>query len=37
VLAWVGDDPARARAALEAERAGRQRTTLVAELERLAG
>jgi hypothetical protein len=36
VLAWVGDDPQRARTALEAEQAGRQRSSLIAELERLA-
>jgi hypothetical protein len=36
VLAWVGDDPGRARAALDAERAGQQRNTLIAELVRLA-
>jgi hypothetical protein len=34
--AWVGDGR-RARLALEAERAGKKRTTLVTELERLAG
>jgi hypothetical protein len=36
VLAWVGDDPQRACTALEAEQAGRQRSSLIAELERLA-
>lgn len=37
VLDWVGDDPARAQQALEAERAGQNRSTLVAELEARAG
>jgi hypothetical protein len=36
VLKWVGDDPERARRALQAEREGQQRSTLIAELERLA-
>lgn len=36
VMAWVGDDPERARQALEAERAGQQRTTLIAKLEAIA-
>jgi hypothetical protein len=36
VLAWVGDDAQRARAALEAEQAGTQRSTLIAQLERIA-
>jgi hypothetical protein len=35
VLAWVGDDPARAARALEAERSGRNRAGLAAQLERL--
>lgn len=35
VLAWVGDDQQRARQALEAEREGRQRETLLDKLERL--
>lgn len=34
VLAWAGDDRGRIAEALEAERAGRQRVSLVAELER---
>lgn len=29
VLEWVGDDPKRRRLALEAEQAGKQRTTLL--------
>jgi hypothetical protein len=33
VKEWVGDDPARAQAALEAEEAGQNRTTLIAWLE----
>lgn len=33
VLNWVGDDPARASQALEAEEAGQNRSTLIAELE----
>jgi hypothetical protein len=33
ILAWVGDDPERAQAALEAERAGKNRSTLISELE----
>lgn len=36
VLDWVGDDPARAREALDAEQAGQNRATLVAELEKRA-
>lgn len=32
VLAWVGDDPARAQAALDAENAGAGRTTLLNQL-----
>ena len=36
VLAWVGDDPARAQAALEAEEAGQQRSTLISKLETIA-
>jgi hypothetical protein len=36
VLAWVGGDPRRARRALRAERVGKGRSTLVAELEKLA-
>jgi hypothetical protein len=35
VLAWVGDDPRRAQLALEAEQAGQQRSTLIAQLERI--
>jgi hypothetical protein len=35
VLEWVGDDPGRARAAIEAEQTGQQRSTLISELERL--
>lgn len=35
VLAWVGDDHDRAQRALEAERAGQQRTTLIGKLEAL--
>lgn len=34
VLAWTGDDKARLTEALDIERAGRQRVSLVAELER---
>lgn len=37
VLDWVGEDPERARQALEAERAGQQRTTLTSQLEALTG
>jgi hypothetical protein len=37
VLDWVGDDPARAQEALDAERAGQNRSTLIAELEARAG
>lgn len=37
VLAWVGHDPERARQALEAERAGKARSTLIDQLEALAG
>lgn len=33
VLAWVGDDPDRAAQALQAEREGKQRATLISELE----
>lgn len=33
VLAWVGDDKAKAAAALDAEKVGQKRTTLVKELE----
>jgi hypothetical protein len=36
VLVWVGDDPERARQALDAERAGQHRSTLITELERRA-
>jgi hypothetical protein len=36
VLAWVGDDRDRAARALEAERAGQQRSTLIAKLEAIA-
>ncbi len=36
VLEWVGDNPTRAEAALEAEQAGQGRTTLLRALERLA-
>jgi hypothetical protein len=36
VLAWVGDDPDRAEAALEAERLGAGRTTLMSRLEAIA-
>jgi hypothetical protein len=35
VLAWVGDDPERAAQALQAERDGQQRSTLIARLEEL--
>lgn len=35
VLAWVGEDQERAAAALEAEKAGHARKTLVAKLEEL--
>jgi hypothetical protein len=38
ILGWVGDDPARAAAALEAERSRENpRSTLVAALEKVAG
>jgi hypothetical protein len=37
VRAWVGDDRQRAEVALAAEWDGKQRRTLIAELERLAG
>lgn len=37
VLAWVGDDPDRARQALAAEQDGQQRSTLITRLEELAG
>lgn len=33
VLAWVGDDPGRARAALDVEQSGLQRRTLISALE----
>jgi len=33
VLAWVGDDPERAQAAYDAERAGQGRVTLLTALE----
>lgn len=36
VLDWVGDDPARAQEALDAEQAGQQRSTLIAQLESIA-
>jgi hypothetical protein len=36
VLAWVADDAQRAQLALEAERDGKQRSTLIAKLERIA-
>jgi hypothetical protein len=36
VLDWVGDDPGRAQAALDAEQAGAQRSTLITRLEALA-
>lgn len=36
VLLWVDDDPARAQAALDAERAGQNRSTLIAKLESIA-
>ena len=32
ILAWVGDDPTRRRAALEAEQQGKGRTTLIKAL-----
>jgi hypothetical protein len=35
VRAWVGEDPRRARLALEAERKRQRRSTLLKELERL--
>lgn len=35
VKEWVGDDPDRARQALEAERAGQNRSTLIAYLEEI--
>ena len=35
VLEWVGNDPERAQAALDAEREGAQRSTLIAQLESL--
>lgn len=35
VLAWVGDDPARAEAAREAEREGKGRTTLIEALDKI--
>lgn len=36
VLEWVGDDPGRARAALDAEYDGQMRTTLISQLETIA-
>ena len=36
VLAWVDGDPDRARAAADAERAGKQRKTLLADLDKIA-
>jgi|SRR5262245_24273729 len=36
VLAWVGDDPARAQQALDAELAGQNRSTLISQLEAIA-
>lgn len=36
VLDWVGDDPDRAQTALEAERAGQNRSTLISQLETIA-
>jgi hypothetical protein len=33
VLAWVGDDKTKAQAALDAEKDGQQRSTLIKELE----
>lgn len=36
VLDWVGDDPDRAQEALDAERSGQNRTTLVSQLEAIA-
>lgn len=35
VLAWVGDDKAKASAALDAEKDGQKRTTLVKELQEI--
>ncbi|UDL16773.1 hypothetical protein SEA_ATUIN_80 [Arthrobacter phage Atuin] len=35
VLAWVGDDKAKAAAALDAEKEGQKRTTLTKELEEI--
>lgn len=35
VLEWVGDDPERAGMALEAERVGKNRSTLITQLEAL--
>jgi hypothetical protein len=35
VLAWVGDDPEKAQAALDAEKAGEQRSTLISKLENI--
>ena len=32
IIEWVGEDPARRRAAITAERAGKQRKTLIAAL-----
>jgi hypothetical protein len=34
VLDWAGEDPARVQSALNAERAGQNRSTLITELER---
>jgi hypothetical protein len=36
IVDWVGDDPERAQAALDAEYAGANRTTLIAQLEPIA-
>lgn len=35
IMEWVGDDPAKALRALEAETAGKARTTLVGKLEKI--
>jgi hypothetical protein len=37
VKAWVGDDPDRAQQALDAERAGQNRSSLISHLEGVAG
>jgi len=37
VMGWVGDDPARAQAALDKERAGQNRSTLISQLEAVRG